>query len=278
MKMKKTFKPSRVMAADAQDPRERYKQRRENARAKKAAAKQDLVDKISECRDAEDTIEALFELLVPGSGKADTQAGELVRAMMKILYRDYNDGDLFYEGYGIETCGEAVAFLCDKIPELEDKFDRIAGRTLKDDAYTKAIKEIADDVCDYIFDELPEIADSNSDDYLKWNGREFIEDHDWEPSYEIDLDLPDNVYMHIEEGDISARDVEWEIEGWMSWQKDARIDVGNGWVNISDITADEYAELEDVGYKWLEQYGDDLDDEYGTHDEDEEDEEDEEEE
>ena len=36
---------------------------------------------------------ALFEELVPMSGKADSLAGELVRATCRIGYRFFNDGD-----------------------------------------------------------------------------------------------------------------------------------------------------------------------------------------
>lgn len=41
----------------------------------------------------EDRINKLFKELVPETGKADSLAGELVRAMSRIGYRFYNDGD-----------------------------------------------------------------------------------------------------------------------------------------------------------------------------------------
>lgn len=41
----------------------------------------------------EDRINELFKELVPDTGKADSLAGELVRAMSRIGYRFYNDGD-----------------------------------------------------------------------------------------------------------------------------------------------------------------------------------------
>ena len=41
----------------------------------------------------EDRINKLFKELVPDTGKADSLAGELVRAMSRIGYRFYNDGD-----------------------------------------------------------------------------------------------------------------------------------------------------------------------------------------
>ena len=50
----------------------------------------------------EDRINKLFKELVPDTGKADSLAGELVRAMSRIGYRFYNDGDQLGIGYGKE--------------------------------------------------------------------------------------------------------------------------------------------------------------------------------
>lgn len=55
----------------------------------------------------EDRINKLFKELVPETGKADSLAGELVRAMSRIGYRFYNDGDQLGIGYGKETCNPA---------------------------------------------------------------------------------------------------------------------------------------------------------------------------
>lgn len=41
----------------------------------------------------EERINKLFKELVPETGKADSLAGELVRAMSRIGYRFYNDGE-----------------------------------------------------------------------------------------------------------------------------------------------------------------------------------------
>ena len=59
-------------------------------------------------------INQLFEELVPASSKAENLAGELVRAMARIGYRWYNDGDQVGIGYGRETCNPAARFLIHK--------------------------------------------------------------------------------------------------------------------------------------------------------------------
>lgn len=56
-------------------------------------------------------LDALFNELVPRIGKADSLAGELVRATGRIGYRWFNDGDLIGVGYGKETCNCAARFL-----------------------------------------------------------------------------------------------------------------------------------------------------------------------
>ena len=45
--------------------------------------------------------DVLFGKLVPGSGNAGTMEGEMLRAINKIVYRKYNDGDYFFTGYGV---------------------------------------------------------------------------------------------------------------------------------------------------------------------------------
>lgn len=53
----------------------------------------------------------LFEELVPVVGKAESKAGEMVRAVNRIVYRYYNDGDQIGIEYGKETCNAPARFL-----------------------------------------------------------------------------------------------------------------------------------------------------------------------
>lgn len=62
--------------------------------------------------ETENRIHELFEGLVPSYGKADTVAGEIIRAISRIGYRNYNDGDHVGVGYGKETCNPAARYLC----------------------------------------------------------------------------------------------------------------------------------------------------------------------
>ncbi len=60
----------------------------------------------------------LFDKLVPASGKAETIGGEMLRAINRLVYRYYNDGDIVIQGYGIETCMSSYLFLEDNLSEL----------------------------------------------------------------------------------------------------------------------------------------------------------------
>lgn len=61
---------------------------------------------------------ALFDQYVPGQGHANTLGGELIRAVNKIVYRYYNDGDRVGVDYGNETCNPAARFI-EKNSKLE---------------------------------------------------------------------------------------------------------------------------------------------------------------
>lgn len=253
---RKVVKPQNIQA----DFRADHAAARERAKAKKAA-----LGSVEEVRNADDPMQKAFDLWVPAQGKADNKAGELIRAMMKIMYRDFNDGDVFYEGYGIETCAGAVAFLIDKIPELENDFEDIAMAQLDGDAYTSSIEKISQKVLDYIYENPNLIREASDEDFLDWDGEGFIEDMEWEPRYEYDCSIPDNVQFHLDKGDISERDVEWEIQEWDNF-RDAAIKVEWGQIYIENLTRDEYDEIEGHMYRWLEEWGNDLDDEYGSED------------
>lgn len=70
-------------------------------------------------------LNALFEELVPGVGKAETAAGEIVRAVSRVAYRYFNDGDKVGLEYGNETCNAPVRFLMEQDDKLCDIVSRV---------------------------------------------------------------------------------------------------------------------------------------------------------
>lgn len=58
----------------------------------------------------------LWDKYVPASGTAETIGGEILRAMSRIIYRFYNDGDMVGVGYGNETCNSSDRYLKIVVP------------------------------------------------------------------------------------------------------------------------------------------------------------------
>lgn len=92
----------------------------------------------------------LFNELVPMSGKADSLAGELVRAAFRIDYRFFNDGDQLGIGYGKKTCNPAGRFIIANTPkEIGDTVAILWGQT-NEDFYETNIDAMIGAIADYI--------------------------------------------------------------------------------------------------------------------------------
>jgi len=61
--------------------------------------------------EVENRFEKLFDEYVEGSGASKTVGGEIVRAVSRIGYRYFNDGDMIGIDYGNETCNCAGRYL-----------------------------------------------------------------------------------------------------------------------------------------------------------------------
>lgn len=125
----------------------------------------------------EQKINALFEELVPGSGKADTVAGEIIRAISRIAYRNFNDGDHIGVGYGKETCNPAARYLIKKAgEEVADTIADLWG-VEPDDLYDEGLADVEEKVLRYV-EEHPELKTTpNSEDM--WDYRdEDVDDYE----------------------------------------------------------------------------------------------------
>lgn len=92
----------------------------------------------------------LFEDLVPDSGQADTIEGEMVRAINRLLYRYFNDGDFFFRGYGKETAFPSANYLALKTPisnmikPLLGKAKQLAPKKVPGSRYDEYIDQYTD--------------------------------------------------------------------------------------------------------------------------------------
>ena len=112
----------------------------------------------------ENRINKLFKELVPETGKADSLAGELVRAMSRIAYRFYNDGDMVNIAYGKETCNPAGRFL---------------GAKGSEEAYEKVLDILCGAVADYV-EQKSSIRTQPTEDMWDFKDEEEDQDDSWD--------------------------------------------------------------------------------------------------
>ena len=91
---------------------------------------------------------AMEKRLMPPSGKAETVAGEIIRATDRIWYRWWNDGDKINVGYGRETCNGTARYL-EKIRGSEFPVEVWNG-SLGEDAYTEFTENLVAEMYAFI--------------------------------------------------------------------------------------------------------------------------------
>jgi hypothetical protein len=129
-------------------------------------------------KELEDRNEPLYDKLVPGQGDAETVEGEMLRAINRIVYRFYNDGDKYFEGYGTETAGPAHSFLVNANHPLKSAMIKLFDEPSGDSSYERMLKDVLDMILDHIesrqgkytkntlggiFDYEPEFEDDEED-------------------------------------------------------------------------------------------------------------------
>ncbi len=131
-------------------------------------------------KELEDRNEPLFDKLVPGQGKAETLEGEMLRAVNRLVYRYYNDGDKYNEGYGTETAGPAHSFLVNAVHPLRAKMDSIMGEEkLSDNEYENMLKMVLGLILDYIESKEGEYTKNTQGDIFDYPSEfENMEDYD----------------------------------------------------------------------------------------------------
>ena len=139
--------------------------------------------------------EVLYDKLVPGSGNSDFIEGEMLRAINRIIYRYYNDGDFFYKGYGAETAGPAHSFLTNsrEIPfELQTTLTSTFNKAIDapEDGYERLLNFALEKVLDYIESKDGNYTESNEDMFNYES--EFEDEEDYEDDYDDYYDEEDD--------------------------------------------------------------------------------------
>ena len=145
-------------------------------------------------KELEDRNQPLYDKLVAGSGKSDTVEGEMLRAINRIIYRYYNDGDEYTTGYGTETAGPAHSFLVNANHPLKSAMVKIFGDGTN---YEQTIKDALDTILDYIESRQGKYTPNNVGDMFDYEP-EFEDDEYEEEDYDADYDEFDNEEQYQE--------------------------------------------------------------------------------
>lgn len=115
---------------------------------------------------------------MPGSGKANTKGGELVRAAQRILNEYYKSGNMIGRGFGNETVNPAARYIIEKTDfsgndEIEDMLNHDVQ--MDDSEYNSWLKRFESDFTDWLRDKEDLFSTPNDDDIA-----DYIEDSDVE--------------------------------------------------------------------------------------------------
>ena len=134
----------------------------------------------------EEKLESLFETYVPARGKADTVTGEIVRAVERIIYRKWNDGDRIGVDYGNETCNSAARYLISICDDNVKKTINMMWGEYDDSFYDFCIEQLEEAVLKFL-ESHPECNEmKNDNDMLAYDAPEdyTYKDEDDEEDYE----------------------------------------------------------------------------------------------
>lgn len=201
---------------------------------------------------AEYIIDHIFDELVPPAGPAETVGGELLRAIVRILVRDSNDGDKFFEGYGLtDTCGSSAEYLFDHgfAEDIQNILDQAYILSDDDTKYTDAIQLVAQHVLETIDKDNSLLWTLNTEDSRDYSN-EYITEH--QPKYELELTGSDDIVTLVDKGVLTSWDLIRYAESQLEWEaayRDAEVD--RPWshhdtsVSVSNLTRDGYDLLKD---------------------------------
>lgn len=127
----------------------------------------------------EERLSKLFNELVPDMGKAESLAGEMVRAINRIGYRFCNDGDMVNQGYGKETCNAPARFLMNKGNHEIADLTVALWEIFSEDAYEKVLDTLEGAVADYI-EQNPDLRNQPTEDMWSFFDEEEDKDDSWD--------------------------------------------------------------------------------------------------
>lgn len=247
----------KIADATAEEEAAKKKAELDARKAEMRTKYQGLLDKVSsmpkDVGDNYDRLEALFDELVPHRGKATSVAGELVRAVTRLIFRYYNDGDVFYWGYGLETCASSASYLADRYSStiyagqaIGEKYAREYDLSHMDGEYESFLRDISEEVIEDILANPELIAEVNETDSREYDADWLVDE---QPRFDYDFMIGDGIEELLEADIVSNRDVESYVEDCLQWEStydgvEVSYD-GGDYVYVSELTYDGFAALQD---------------------------------
>lgn len=142
--------------------------------------------------ETENRFNDLFDEYVPAQGAAETVGGEIVRAVSRIGYRLYNDGDIIGCGYGNQTLNGPARYLqhvCEGT-KIADDINEMWGNLI---GCESLVKDLIEDTVEYL-DVNPELFEKKNEENMLNYCRpedERYDDEDDEDDWETDEDEDD---------------------------------------------------------------------------------------
>lgn len=124
------------------------------------------------------THDEMYNRYVPARGKADTLGGEILRAINRIVYKFYNDGDTVARYYSSDYNHSygAEKFLEKHVPGYEPMRDIMCNDEHFEEAAAGNLKRIVD----YLRNNPALFEVENYEDFLDLSPKEEWEDEEWD--------------------------------------------------------------------------------------------------
>lgn len=236
---------------DAEKEAECQEEEKRRRREKGAPLYNKFVEIMNSGSSFDEKLNDIDELLIPASGKADTMAGEIMRAVQRLLYRDWNDGDLFYSDYGLETCASSASFLMDYTDtHIKDILLDAMRDGLEGDAYTKMLNSVAKRAMFYLKSNAELFGEPVEEDSRNYEGNFWDDIMEAGHSYEFEINS-----SYFEEQGIDYYTIESFIQDIASNYSDATVEHPyRDYYTISNLTKEDYNDLERNYGSWEEEF------------------------
>lgn len=142
-----------------------------------------------------DKFDAVIDKYMPDRGEGETLASQIVTAVNKLIYKWYNDGDVYDNNYGMEGWANDLSsyanWLFSNVPEADTILNRIEDCS-NDNEYESILRDLADtylneDVLSYWANEPKVGSIYECDGPFSFNEYDDEDDEDdWDEEYEDD--------------------------------------------------------------------------------------------